>query len=631
MTERHITALKFSLDDDGEIVAAGGQINLFAGFSKGLCDKFDMGTTGSFTRCASGMADDVDDSKAFCASLHKYCTGGWPSQKGYAFHEEVHDFIATRADASPKEGESKYGDVKFADEKNKKYPIDTEEHIRAAWNYINKSANASKYGSGDVATIKSKIVAAWKSKIDKDGPPSAVAKHRLAGYSAPSRSELMAKCKKDHPDWTPAQMNTWVDKAMEEDKSDQGDDEDKEMVLAYSNAINGVEIFRTGTHNGDEYTEQDLDDMVEAFGTLDFKPAIKVGHTKDRPGSPAYGWVQNLKRVGSKLVADFTDMHDNVVEAVRKRLYDRVSSEIYFNLKRGDKTFRRALKAVALLGVDVPAVAGLTPLHKVQFAGEDDGVVVHTAEQALEVSAQAMAETLAERVAGLIKVMEAKGSTSEEHDMNIKELQAKVKLLTEQMKKLGEGKTDEERNDIKTMAASIAALTDEIDKIEKADNSKALTEANAKIASLEAKDRNREVQAKVAAVKVPAFRPSTQALYAYAMEHTDVKLKVYAKDKDGKDVAAEKSLVEVVDAFVAEINAQGEKWFKSFARTGETRSEDTEEEHAQDEVDKRVKKYLIDHPEVKLYSVAMEKVLASDGELAKRYKDESGQRAAQTH
>ena len=162
-------------------------------------------------------------------------------------------------------------------------------------------------------------------------------------------------------------------------------------------------------------------------------------------------------------------------------------------------------------------------------------------------------------------------------------------------------------------------------------NSKALTEANAKIASLEAKDRNREVQAKVAAVKVPAFRPSTQALYAYAMEHTDVKLKVYAKDKDGKDVAAEKSLVEVVDAFVAEINAQGEKWFKSFARTGETRSEDTEEEHAQDEVDKRVKKYLIDHPEVKLYSVAMEKVLASDGELAKRYKDESGQRAAQTH
>ena len=29
-------------------------------------------------------------------------------------------------------GEHKYGDVKFADPENGKYPIDTEEHIRAA-------------------------------------------------------------------------------------------------------------------------------------------------------------------------------------------------------------------------------------------------------------------------------------------------------------------------------------------------------------------------------------------------------------------------------------------------------------------------------------------------------------------
>src|SRR5689334_23545495 len=80
---------------------------------------------------------------------------------------------ADRTDSpNPKEGTSKYGDVKFADEKNKKYPIDTEEHIRAAWNYINKENNAGKYSSEDLATIKNKIVAAWKDKIDKAGPPS---------------------------------------------------------------------------------------------------------------------------------------------------------------------------------------------------------------------------------------------------------------------------------------------------------------------------------------------------------------------------------------------------------------------------------------------------------------------------
>lgn len=81
--------------------------------------------------------------------------------------------VAERQDVSPKEGESQYGDVEFADAKNKKYPIDTEAHIRAAWNYINKAKNQSKYSAEDVKTIKAKIVAAWKKKIDKDGPPSA--------------------------------------------------------------------------------------------------------------------------------------------------------------------------------------------------------------------------------------------------------------------------------------------------------------------------------------------------------------------------------------------------------------------------------------------------------------------------
>lgn len=88
--------------------------------------------------------------------------------------------VAKREDTDPKEGEHKYGDVKFADEKNKKYPIDTEEHIRAAWNYINKEKNAAEYSAEDLKAIKARIVAAWKEKIDKDGPPSAE-KDRAAG------------------------------------------------------------------------------------------------------------------------------------------------------------------------------------------------------------------------------------------------------------------------------------------------------------------------------------------------------------------------------------------------------------------------------------------------------------------
>jgi phage I-like protein len=70
--------------------------------------------------------------------------------------------IEKREDVSPSEGKSKYGDVKYADEKNKKYPIDSEAHVRAAWSYINMPKNAGKYSSEDVKTIKGRIKAAGK-------------------------------------------------------------------------------------------------------------------------------------------------------------------------------------------------------------------------------------------------------------------------------------------------------------------------------------------------------------------------------------------------------------------------------------------------------------------------------------
>jgi len=75
--------------------------------------------------------------------------------------------IDKRDDVSPKEGERKYGDVEYADPVNKKYPIDTEEHVRAAWSYINHDDNAAKYAADDVKTIKSRIkIAAKKHGIE---------------------------------------------------------------------------------------------------------------------------------------------------------------------------------------------------------------------------------------------------------------------------------------------------------------------------------------------------------------------------------------------------------------------------------------------------------------------------------
>ncbi len=87
------------------------------------------------------------------------------------------DDIIGLEDASAAKKEP-YGNVTYADpgyqsDKKKRYPIDTEEHIRAAWSYINQAKNQSAYSSGQVSKIKSRIVSAWKRVIDKSGPPSA--------------------------------------------------------------------------------------------------------------------------------------------------------------------------------------------------------------------------------------------------------------------------------------------------------------------------------------------------------------------------------------------------------------------------------------------------------------------------
>lgn len=68
---------------------------------------------------------------------------------------------AEKADKEP------YGDVEYADpgyqkDGKKRYPIDTEAHVRAALSYIGQSRNASEYSSDQLSKIKARIMAAAK-------------------------------------------------------------------------------------------------------------------------------------------------------------------------------------------------------------------------------------------------------------------------------------------------------------------------------------------------------------------------------------------------------------------------------------------------------------------------------------
>src|SRR4030095_15745784 len=125
--------------------------------------------------------------------------------------------------------------------------------------------------------------------------------------------------------------------------------------------ISGVEVFKVGKWNGEEYFEADLDAMCDAFNHVGYRPPLKLGHSTDI-GGKAFGWVERIYRRGQILLAGLCDVPREILQAIKDRSFDTVSAEICWNLDRGGKIFKRALKAIALLGAEVPAVAGLAPL-----------------------------------------------------------------------------------------------------------------------------------------------------------------------------------------------------------------------------------------------------------------------------
>jgi hypothetical protein len=198
------------------------------------------------------------------------------------------------------------------------------------------------------------------------------------------------------------------------------------------------EIFRTGTWNGRKFTRQDLDDIVSAASEVGFKPPLKLGHA-EKSGDPAYGWVENIKRVGNRLIADFVDIPSDLAAAIKDRRFDNVSSEIFFNLRRGmedggTKLFRRALKAVAILGAETPAVSNLKPLSAfTEFDAEE--VFTETPEKEFHVEIEALKTQLAQLQQKLAEQeTQLQAYAAKEAAMQAQMRQQKIKQKVEQLK-----------------------------------------------------------------------------------------------------------------------------------------------------------------------------------------------------
>lgn len=137
-----------------------------------------------------------------------------------------------------------------------------------------------------------------------------------------------------------------------------------------------MEIFRVGTHNGDEYSEKDLEEIASNFHALkgELRPKLKITHKESQKtlaGLASYGDVVDVyTKAGDDglkhLFSRIAKIPKEVLDFIKNGRFTERSIELYPSFKLGVKddspVYRNVLKAVALLGHEMPAVTGMDPV-----------------------------------------------------------------------------------------------------------------------------------------------------------------------------------------------------------------------------------------------------------------------------
>lgn len=130
--------------------------------------------------------------------------------------------------------------------------------------------------------------------------------------------------------------------------------------------IRNIQLFKTGEHNGEKFTMNDLRQIVDAFDKVGYSVPVKFGHVEE-PGLPAFGWITRIWIDGKFLMGDM-EVQPFVYDQIKSTLYDSLSIEMFYDITRDGVTYPKALKAVALLGAETPGCAGIAPLREATFA-----------------------------------------------------------------------------------------------------------------------------------------------------------------------------------------------------------------------------------------------------------------------
>jgi len=353
---------------------------------------------------------------------------------------------------------------------------------------------------------------------------------------------------------------------MEEEKPEPAKEnaEIKEHAISQTFNLDGVEIFSTGVWNGDKYTTSDLEKMVGNFDKTGFQPPLKLGHNDDQPemqdGEPALGYVGKIYLEGSKLIADLKELPKKIYEAIKRGNYKRVSSEIYWNYKSNNQVLDRVLKAVALLGTEIPAITNLEAIEGLYAKADGEGIIkkhYQAKESDLMIDEQGQGITLKE----------------------YQELQDKLKILEDDNIELKESNTKV---------------------IEKLEESRKEKKAN---------EINKFIQGHKEAGKIlPVFEKELEVLMQSA---TDEKIYSYTVEEKAVELSQFELVQKIVESFPKMIN------FAEISAEGEVVDRQPYDK-AGDEIDRRAKVFM-KKGKAKKYSEALQLVLNEDEELRKEY------------
>jgi len=195
------------------------------------------------------MSADGHKEDCMCAMCvnpdHVGAHDGWNEKEHKAHKDLVKDF------AADDDHYSKYGDVKYADEANHKYPVDTEKHVRAAWSYINMPKNAKKE-AGKLSEVKSMIKsAAKKFGIEISDESADEQKTKTMSANNPSFPDAY-KAQIEHYN----SMNDTIIKKMAVEVGMEGESDEQKVLFAFLAKYEGLKAEIDGQITKKENTEE---------------------------------------------------------------------------------------------------------------------------------------------------------------------------------------------------------------------------------------------------------------------------------------------------------------------------------------------------------------------------------------